>query len=120
MPQIARIDDQGMLVGVEECHAADHKTCPIARTVALPENHDMHARAKGYRWDFSRGCFLPLSAEPLDAAERDTAELVEGLVEALEHLEAALKITLPKRTRRALKAYRRHTPKRGDAAEGGQ
>ena len=92
MPHIARLDEQGMLLGIEDCCHEDHKTDPIARTVALEEGHDMHQRAKGYRWDFARQCFLPLSAEPLEAAERDTAELVEGIVEALEHIEATMKV----------------------------
>lgn len=112
MPEIARVDDSGNIIAVESCSAQDHKTCPIARTVQLPENHDMHARAKGYRWDFVRQCFLPLSAEPLDAAERDTSELLEGIVETIEAVEQKLKLELPKRMKRALKAYRRHTPKR--------
>lgn len=112
MPEIARIDEHGTITSVEACHGDDHKTCPIARTVALPQGHDMHARAKGYSWDFGRGCFLPLSAEPLDAAERDTAELVEGLVQAIEHIGSAMQIELPKLTRRALNAYRRHTARK--------
>ena len=117
MPHIARLDEQGMLLGIEDCCHEDHKTCPIARTVALEEGHDMHQRAKGYRWDFTRACFLPLSAEPLEAAERDTAELVEGIVEALEHIEATLKVVLPKRTRRVIQAYRRRSPKQGEPVE---
>ena len=111
MPHIAKIDHQGMLVGVEDCCAEDHKTCPIARTVALPDGHDMHERANGYRWDFTRACFLPLSAEPLDAAERDTPELVEGLVQAIEHIQELMQIDLPKTSQRALKAYRRAIPR---------
>ena len=112
MPEIARVDDNGNIIAVESCSADDHKTCPIARTVELPENHDMRERAKGYRWDFVRQCFLPLSAEPLDVAERDTSELLEGIVETIEAIEQRLKLDLPKRMKRALGAYRRHTPKR--------
>ena len=110
--EIARLDENGMVIAVEPCHGDDHKTCPIARTVALPEGHDMHARAKGYRWDFVRLCFMPLSAEPLDAADRDTPELVEGLVQALEHIEKHLGVELPKVARRALRNYRRRSPRR--------
>ena len=76
MPEIAKLDEQGVLIAVEECSDDDHKTDPVARTVKLEGPHDMRQRLKGYRWDFGRHCFLPLSAEPLDAAERDTAELV--------------------------------------------
>ena len=112
MPEIAKLDENGMLVSVETCHGDDHKTCPIARTVALPENHDMHQRAKNYRWDFTRQCFMPLSAEPLDVGERDTPELVEGLVEAIEYLEEAFNLALPKRTKRVLGNYRRVNPRR--------
>ena len=98
MPHIARLDERGMLLGIEDCCHEDHKTCPIARTVALEEGHDMHQRAKGYRWDFTRACFLPLSAEPLD-------------------IQATLKVVLPKRTRRVLQAYRRRSPKQGEPVE---
>jgi hypothetical protein len=112
MPEIARLDEQGMLIGVEECSDDDHKTCPIARTVKLEGKHDVRQLLRRYRWDFGRQCFLPLSAEPLDVAERDTSELVEGLVEALEHIEEKLKIDWPKRTKRVLKEFRRHTPRR--------
>jgi hypothetical protein len=118
MPEIARLDDDGMLVAVETCHPDDHKTDPIARTVALPDGHDMHERARGYRWDFVRQCFLPLSAEPLDAAERDTPELVEGLVQAIEHLQQHLTLDLPKRSQRALQNYRRRNPRRADPGDG--
>lgn len=112
MPHIARLDEQGMLLGVEDCRAEDHKTCPIARTVALPEGHDMRERGNGYRWDFTRACFLPLSAEPLDAVERDTPELVEGLVQAIEHIQQLMQLDLPKTSRRALQNYRRRNPRR--------
>lgn len=117
MPEIARLDEQGMLVGVEECCDDDHKTCPIARTFKFEGNHDVRQLLRKYRWDFARQCFLPLSAEPLDVAERDTAELVEGLVEALEHIEEKLKIDWPKRTKRVLKEFRRHTPRRKETVE---
>jgi len=111
MPHIARLDEQGMLVAVEDCCAEDHKTCPIAGTVALPQGHDMRGRGKGYRWDFTRACFLPLSAEPLDAAERDTPELVEGLVQAIEHIQQLMQLDLPKTSQRALQNYRRRNPR---------
>jgi len=112
MPHIAKLDEQGMLVCVEDCCDQDHKTCPVARTVALPEGHDMRERGNGYRWDFTRQCFLPLSAEPLDAAERDTPELVEGLVQAIEHLQTLLTAVLPPTSQRALQNYRRRNPRR--------
>lgn len=117
MPHIARLDEQGMLLGIEDCGAEDHKTCPIARTVALPVGHDMRERGKGYRWDFTRQCFLPLSAEPLDAAERDTSELVEGLVQAVEHIQQLMQLDLPKTSQRALSAYRRVVPRRQHPAD---
>ena len=86
MPHIARLDEQGMLLAVEDCRAEDHKTCPIARTVALPEGHD--------------------------AAERDTPELVEGLVQAIEHIQQLMQLDLPKTSRRSLQNYRRRNPRR--------
>jgi len=112
MPHIAKLDEHGTLVCVEECCADDHKTCPTNRTVALPEGHDMRERGNGYRWDFLRQCFLPLSAEPLDAADRDTPELVEGLVQAIEHLQTVLTVALPPVSERALANYRRRNPRR--------
>ena len=47
----------------------------------------MAARLGTYRYDWNRGCFLPLSWEPLDAAEREAPGLVEGLVEMVERLD---------------------------------
>ena len=117
MPHIARLTPDGVIVAVEECHADDHKTCPRARTVALDDGHDMRGRCHAYRWDFNHQCFLPLSAEPLDAADRDTPELVEGLVQAVEDVFNALCREPSRRTARALAAYRRHTPRPRDPAD---
>ena len=110
MPDIAKVDADGMLIAVETVTADRHRTDPQAGTVALPDGHDMRQRLKGYRWDFRRHCFLPLTTEPLEVAERDTPDLVEALVQAIEHLEQALNIPLPKRSKQALRAYRRIVP----------
>jgi hypothetical protein len=76
-----------MLIAVETVTVDAHRTDPRACTVALPDGHDMRQRLKGYRWDFRRHCFLPLTTEPLDAAERDSPDPVEALVQAVEHLD---------------------------------
>ncbi len=111
MPDIAKLDTDGMLIAVETVSADRHRTDPQAGTVALPDGHDMRHRLKSYRWDFRRHCFLPLTTEPLDAAERDTPDLVEALVQAVEHLEQALNVPLPRRSKQALRAYRRLVPR---------
>jgi hypothetical protein len=117
MPDIARLDADGTLIAVETVTADQHSTDLQAGTVALPDGHDMRRRLKGYRWDFRRHCFLPLTTEPLEVAERDTPDLVEALVQAIEHLEQALNVPLPKRSKRALRAYRRVVPRRSDGDE---
>jgi len=110
MPDIAKLDADGTLIAVETVTADRHRTDPQAGTVALPDGHDMRQRLKGYRWDFRRHCFLPLTTEPIEVAERDTPDLVEALVQAIEHLEKELNIPLPKRSKQALRAYRRIVP----------
>jgi hypothetical protein len=107
MPDIARLDERGVLVAVETVSALDHLTDPRARTVALPAGHDMAQRLGGYRYDFIAGCFLPVSTEPLDTAERETPGLVEGLVEFVEALERELDFPLPAKTKAAITAWRR-------------
>ena len=89
MPDIARLDERGVLVAVETVSFADHLTDPQKRTVALPSLHDMGGRLGGYRYDYLAGCFLPVSTEPLDVAEREVPGLVEGLVEFVEAIERA-------------------------------
>ncbi|QLH37716.1 MAG: hypothetical protein HWD60_00120 [Defluviicoccus sp.] len=116
MPDIARLDESLLLVAIDTVPAEQHRTDPQARTVALPPGHDMASRLRAYRFDYTRGHFIPLSAEPLDAAERDAGELIEGIVEAIELLEDALGVALPKRTKRAIAAFRRNTPKRQEAS----
>jgi len=117
MPDIAKVDADGTLIAVETVTADRHRTDPQAGTVALPDGHDMRQRLKGYRWDFRRHCFLPLTTEPLEVAERDTPDLVEALVQAIEHLEQALNIPLPKRSKQALRAYRRLVPRRQETGD---
>lgn len=111
MPDIAKLDADGTLIAVETVISDQHRTDPQAGTVALPDGHDMRQRLNGYRWDFRRHCFLPLTTEPLEVAERDTPDLVEALVQAVEHLEQALNVPLPKRSKQALRAYRRIVPR---------
>ena len=106
MPDVARLDRNGVVVAIDTVADDDHKTCPTALTVALPAHHDVHGMIGGYRWDFLRGSFLPLSLEPLEVAERDTPGLVEGLVAFVEACERQHGIPLPPATRRAISAWR--------------
>ena len=120
MPDIAKVDVDGTLIAVETVTVDAHRTDPQAGIVALPDGHDMRRRLKGYRWDFRRHCFLPLTTEPLEVAERDTPDLVEALVQAIEHLEQALNVPLPKRSKQALRAYRRLVPRRQEPEDRGE
>ena len=86
MPDIARLDEDGLLVAVETVADEEHGTDLAKRKIALPDGHDMQRHLKNYRWDVLRGHFIPKSMEPLAEAERETPELVEGLVEAIEDL----------------------------------
>ena len=86
MPDIARLDENGLLVAVETVADDEHGTDLAKRKIALPDGHDMRRHLKNYRWDVLRGHFIPKSMEPLAEAERETPELVEGLVEAIEHI----------------------------------
>jgi hypothetical protein len=107
MPDIARLDEHGVLAAVDTVSEPDHRTDPRARTVALPAGHDMAGRLGGYRYDFLAGCFLPVPAEPLEVAERAAPGLVEGMVELVEALQRELGLELPVKTRAALAAWRR-------------
>lgn len=127
MPEIARLDDDGILIGVDHCVDADHKTDPLAKTVKLDDGHDVRNMIKLYRWNFNRNTFEPLTTEPLEVAERDTSELVEGILEAIEDIWDFLDILSRKvrdknnkdlkplrpsqRTKRVFSEFRRHTPR---------
>lgn len=82
--EVARLNEDGVIVGVDAVEEQDHKTDPGARTVRLDGPHDMRNRINSYRWDWSRQTFMPVSSQALDIAELDTPELVEGFVEAFE------------------------------------
>ena len=128
--EIARLDENGVITSVETVSEADCRTDPVARTVRLDGNHDMRNRINGYRWNFNRHQFEALSQEPLDVAERDTSELVEGLVEVVEDLvehsmaadehaknpaKARKEFKLSRRMERVMKEYRRHRPRKDKA-----
>ncbi|QLH38149.1 MAG: hypothetical protein HWD60_03075 [Defluviicoccus sp.] len=117
MPDIARLDATGVAIAVDTVSSADHRTDPVARTVALPPNHDLRQRLGQYRWDFLRATFLPVAAEPLDVAERETPGLVEGLVAFVEQLERQLGLELPAPTQKAIAAWRRSVDGRRSAAD---
>jgi hypothetical protein len=135
MPDIARIDEDGLLTAVETVVEDEHVTDLAAGKIALDDNHDMRQRLKNYRWDVRRGHFIPLSMEPLAEAERETPELVEGIVEAIEHiygrlgkkepavgrlaavgdggtLEQPSDLVMPERTKRVFDKFRRVVPRR--------
>lgn len=128
--EIARLDEDGVITAVETVAEADYRTDPISRTVCLDPNHDMRNRIKSYRWNWHRQHFEPRSLEPLDVAERDTAELVEGLVETIEDLvehsiaadehaknpaKSRKEFKLSKRMDRVMKDYRRNRPRKDKA-----
>jgi hypothetical protein len=134
MPDIARLDEDGLIIAVETVPDDEHGTDLAKRKIALPDGHDMRRHLKNYRWDVLRGHFIPKSMEPLAEAERETPELVEGLVEAIEDLyekvgkkeptagrsatlgegasEQASDLVMPERTRRAFEKFRRVVPRR--------
>lgn len=113
MPDIARLDERGVLVAVETVSPPDHVTDPQARTYALPAGHDMAGKLGAYVYDWNRGCFLPVSTEPLDVAERETPGLVEGVVKGIEMIARELGLQLPAETTAAFAAWRRSFDGRG-------
>ena len=103
---IAVLDERGILREVRTVSEADYATDPALRTVALPAGHDMGQRLGQYQWDFLRGCFLPLSVEPLDVAEREAPELVEVLVSIADELHDKGIISLSKEQLAAMADWR--------------
>ena len=59
--EIAILDDDGVIIGVQQCSEDDFKTDSVRKTVQLDDSHDMHLRLRAYKYDFNRNCFLPLS-----------------------------------------------------------
>jgi hypothetical protein len=106
MPDIARLDDNGLLIAVDTVADADWRTDPQARTVKLPANHDMRERIGTYRYEFLRQRFMPVSREPLDVADRDGPELVDALVFTVWELVRQDVVTVPPKVRQALQAWR--------------
>lgn len=128
--EIARLDENGVIIAVEPCSEQDYRTDPVSRTVRLDPGHDMNKYIGNYRWDFHKHTFEALSLYLLDVAERDTSELVEGLVETIEDLveyvgaadahaedpsKPRKKFKLSKRMTRVLKEYRRKAPRKDKA-----
>lgn len=129
--EVARLDEDGVIIGVEPANEQTYKTDPVARTVRLDPNHDMRNRIGNYKWDYLRSTFEPVRQEPLETGEVDTSELVEGIVETIEDISAYLSNTavprrtfggerlqaqhfeLPRRMQRVLKDYRRARPRNG-------
>jgi len=103
---IAVLDERGILREVRTVSEADYKTDPVLRTVALTSPHDMDQRIGQYQWDFLRGCFLPVSVEPLDVAEREQPGLVETLVAIADELHAKGIISLSKEQRASMSDWR--------------
>lgn len=84
--EIARLDENGVLIGVEPCSEVDHKTDPMTRSVRLDHGHDVANMIGQYKWDFAANTFIPLSGDPFSVASRDDPELVEGFVEVIEDM----------------------------------
>lgn len=119
--EIARLDESGMIVAVEECSPDDYRTDPISRSVQLEPGHDMRNKINGYRFNWHSGVFMPLSTEPMDIAERDTAELVDVIMDTIEDVTDYLehtsppgdnKFKVPARTKRVLDDFRRYRPRK--------
>lgn len=128
--EIARLNEDGVIIAVEQCAKDDYQTNPTARTVQLDANHDMRNRIGNYKWNYLRGAFEPVTQEPINTGEVDTSELVEGLVETIEDMSAYLsnnatprrtlggersqsqQFELPRRMQRVLKDYRRARPRK--------
>lgn len=107
MQEIARLDNNGVIIGVDPVSPPDYVTDAQRRTVRLPANHDMHNKLGQYRYDFLAAAFLPVEAEPLAQAERETAGLVEGLVNGLEQIYAHLKLEPQPKAKKALADWHR-------------
>jgi hypothetical protein len=111
MPDIARLDANGVLIAVETVPAGQHRTDLANGIIALSPGHDMRRRLNGYCWDQRRGCFMPLATDPLIAAtvsEEDdspASPLLDAIIDALAHLEEATKTKLPTAARAQLASY---------------
>jgi len=57
--QVARLDDDGMLIAVEPVAPDDWVTDLGRRQIALPEINDATAMIGRYRWDPFRSTFRP-------------------------------------------------------------
>lgn len=97
---IAQLDEDGVITDVVTVSPDDYRTDPRARTVALPENHDMHNRIRSYRFDYMRGCFEPISV--LSRTGTDSVEFVDALVDAIALLTAHTRMRMPAKLHRAL------------------
>lgn len=132
--EVGRLDENGILIAVEPCGESAYRTDAIERTVRLEPGHDMRNRIGNYRYDWHKHAFMPLSQEALELAERDTSELVEGIVETIEDITEYLKKNAPRRRTlggsavdesfelsrrmtRVLKEYRRAQPRRREGEE---
>jgi len=57
--EIARLDDDGLLIAVEPVAPPDWVTDLARRQVALPEIHDTRSMIGRYYWDPFRSTFRP-------------------------------------------------------------
>lgn len=119
--EIAILDEDGVLVAVEPCGEDAYRTDATARIVQLESGHDMRNHLRQYRFNWNAGCFVPLSQAALDVEDRDTSELVEGVVEALEDVTEFLAETtdrkgrrfeMSERSARVIRVYRHKKPRR--------
>lgn len=58
--EIARLDDDGLLIGVESVTPDDWVTDLSRRQIALPEVNDATGMVRRYRWDPYRSTFRPV------------------------------------------------------------
>jgi len=58
--EIARLDDNGLLIAVEPVAPDDWVTDLARRQIALPEVNDVAGMVGRYAWDPFRSCFRPI------------------------------------------------------------
>lgn len=90
MAKVAKFDDGGVLVDVVTVPANEAITDPVARTLAVSDQTDLHQHLGKMRVDWQAGCVRPVEAfEHTEDNEPSAAELV---ARALEDLHAQLSI----------------------------
>ena len=78
----------------------DYKSDPVARTVALPANHDMRGNLHCYKYDFVRGRFEPIVL--MGRATREGVEFADAVVATLHLLSAKMGMQIPAKLKQAM------------------